>query len=819
MGFAVHILGRKSKSPVSEKWSEAKVYTYSELEDEYYEGVTSGRGNVGVRLGEPSVVDGLYLHAIDLDIRDKKLENEAVSALKRVLRGYKLFKFWTVRSGSGGASRHYYFLTERPFRTTNLARSDEFVTMDGRKRRSWEIDLLGTGKQAVLPPSIHPDTGKPYEWIVEPDDFPVVVDADHIEDLLAEDDYELIDNDEPLGLSKYEAEDMLADLQGMADDHETWRDVGMALKHEFGEDGWKLFDDWSKQGRGYNKRDNRYQWDRFDNNRKRKITMRSISMVAREQEREHIVDEFEDGDTVRAEVAEVERQNKLAAEARQTIAEKKAWQKGDPEMAIIAESVEVAPAFPLDIFPKKVRDHIAKMASAMTTPADYIAAAFITACSIAVGNRRIVRANATWTQPLVFWCQVVGAPSMKKSPGINLFRKSLAEIERMYLGPYLVARQNWEQKKKAIDIGRKQHDAKRMKEDGEMNLDEYPENLQYPAEPKRRDLLIEDITPEAVIRMMANNPWGMGVFSDELSNWLNGLERYSNNTGRSLWLKIYDASSHKMNRVKDGDDAVIAERPFASIIGAIQPDKLLEITALSNADDGLQSRFMPFWPDYVTMPMSKDDVEIEDWYTPIFENMQALETKQDGVPLEMKFTKAARHHLVDWSNDREIAELGYNHRIAGVFGKAGGQVVRMAGMLELIKWAVVSDDFDPKAPPTEVSLESVKAAIRFRQEYLKPMQKRVFQRSVESDEMWNARIIASWIIENEVERLNIQKMRRGIGIRGLNKGRDAEIIEDAINQLISLHWVRVEERDGGKRGRPSKNYVVNERVWELLDKS
>ena len=34
----------------------------------------------------------------------------------------------------------------------------------GLKRWDWEIELFGTGKQAVLPPSVHPDSGENYAW-------------------------------------------------------------------------------------------------------------------------------------------------------------------------------------------------------------------------------------------------------------------------------------------------------------------------------------------------------------------------------------------------------------------------------------------------------------------------------------------------------------------------------------------------------------------------------------------------------------------------------------------------------------------------------
>ena len=73
-----------------------------------------------------------------------------------------------VISGSGGEFRHIYFLAPTPLRSRKLAQSAGFDLVPDPsnpektiKRRHWEIELFGTGKQAVIPPSIHPDTGGP----------------------------------------------------------------------------------------------------------------------------------------------------------------------------------------------------------------------------------------------------------------------------------------------------------------------------------------------------------------------------------------------------------------------------------------------------------------------------------------------------------------------------------------------------------------------------------------------------------------------------------------------------------------------------------
>jgi hypothetical protein len=66
-----------------------------------------------------------------------------------------------------------------------------YYSPDISASRSWNIngkrvcDLIADGRQTVLPPTIHPDTGTPYRWvgdsldIYDPDELPLL-DADAI---------------------------------------------------------------------------------------------------------------------------------------------------------------------------------------------------------------------------------------------------------------------------------------------------------------------------------------------------------------------------------------------------------------------------------------------------------------------------------------------------------------------------------------------------------------------------------------------------------------------------------------------------------------
>jgi hypothetical protein len=154
-------------------------------------------------------------------------------------------------------------------------------------------------------------------------------------------------------------------------------------------------------------------------------------------------------------------------------------------------------------------------------------------------------------------------------------------------------------------------------------------------------------------------------------------------------------------------------------------------------------------------------------------------------------------------------------KLANTFGKARGHVARIALILELLKWA--EDPFnDLPLGPEEVSVDSVRKAIAFREDYLKHMQMRVFGFTGETEVARMAKAIAEWITFNEIEHFRVRQLKREGGIPGITSRTTNEQIEEALGYLVSLRWLSVEEAQG--RGRPSPKYIVNERLWPLVNK-
>jgi predicted P-loop ATPase len=180
LGFAIIWLRPRSKIPWEAGWTTGPRSDWAYLEKTYRPG-----NNVGVRLGTPSKIGEKYLAVIDVDVKstNPKHKKEAYDALHKIIGTQRLP---TVSSGRGNGSAHLYCLTRVPFKTFNPATSEERVKYlspskkpsreelnvltkkeiaEGyRLSKAWEISLYSDGRQVVLPPSIHPDSGKSYVW-------------------------------------------------------------------------------------------------------------------------------------------------------------------------------------------------------------------------------------------------------------------------------------------------------------------------------------------------------------------------------------------------------------------------------------------------------------------------------------------------------------------------------------------------------------------------------------------------------------------------------------------------------------------------------
>jgi hypothetical protein len=190
---------------------------------------------------------------------------------------------------------------------------------DGKTKRHTLFEFrCGTSNgrtvQDVLPPSIHPDTGVPYQWKLGPLgnwrdapklppklrelwlqmlqggvgwnlEIPRAADVFKAAEKCADEHgfdvprpsavLDLANFNSRTGLSMAEARERLSRIS--ADDYHDWMEFGAGLEHEFGEAGFEIWDEWSRSSPKYpGQGETRRKWESFGHYSGKPITLRAL---------------------------------------------------------------------------------------------------------------------------------------------------------------------------------------------------------------------------------------------------------------------------------------------------------------------------------------------------------------------------------------------------------------------------------------------------------------------------------------------------------------------------------------------------------------
>lgn len=261
-GYSAIPLFPRTKAPHFQKGSNwAQVYCNRlATEEEQAAWLEYPDANVGICLGAASGVIGL-----DFD-------NDVNGLQARILA--MVPDSPVKKAGQKGFTAFYRFSGE----------ASKGLSVDGVR----VLDVLASGRQTVLPPSIHPDTGQPYEWMTTatlentpPSALPAIP-TDVFRDVLALFAPRRITPvwQRPAVPARSDEDDDLwaALLHIPADDYDVWIQVGMALKLELGQRGFAVWDRWSARSAKYDARLLPVKWNSFN---RADLTIGSVYHLAR----------------------------------------------------------------------------------------------------------------------------------------------------------------------------------------------------------------------------------------------------------------------------------------------------------------------------------------------------------------------------------------------------------------------------------------------------------------------------------------------------------------------------------------------------------
>ena len=350
------------------------------------------------------------------------------------------------------------------------------------------------------------------------------------------------------------------------------------------------------------------------------------------------------------------------------------------------------PPFPLDIFPAPLAGYWRAAASALNVPVEYVAVPAIAVLGAAVGQTRAAQVKPGYDQSPLPWVVVVGPPGSAKSAALAHAQFPLIDAEREW-------RAAWDAEVKEFDRAEAEFET-RYKEWKKRPDGDPPDR---PARPVLRQSLLDDATTEAAGRVLRENPRGLVLLKDELIGFTRMLNQYKGGKGndKTFYLTAWNGRGmFKGNRSKDHEKGpLVVTDPFIAVGGMICPDTLSELRqefgGAGPAADGWADRFLLCYPD--PLPLREETWEtvpdhLRAGYARVVDRLLALEMSpvegRDGAgrPFVVQFDPSARRAWGQFTQEaaRRANGLPDNDGYRGVLSKLKHYLVRFASLLHTL---------------------------------------------------------------------------------------------------------------------------------------
>lgn len=221
--------------------------------------------------------------------------------------------------------------------------------------------------------------------------------------------------------------------------------------------------------------------------------------------------------------------------------------------------------FPLDALPKPVRAYVRASAQALGEgiPPAMVAVPTLSVLSGAIGDAARIQLKRSWTEPATLWTMLVAPSGSTKSPAFSHAVRPIFRRESEARDEHEKALRRW----KAQD-----------------NPDEHEK-------PTRRRYRTGDATPEAVVKILEENPRGVLLARDELGAWIGSFDRYVNGAADlQFWVEVWQGTQASRDRAGDGNTTV--DTPAVPVTGTIQPGTLKEKLDEIHFDTGFAARLI-----------------------------------------------------------------------------------------------------------------------------------------------------------------------------------------------------------------------------------
>jgi hypothetical protein len=443
------------------------------------------------------------------------------------------------------------------------------------------------------------------------------------------------------------------------------------------------------------------------------------------------------------------------------------------------------PTLPEGVLPRPIEQFARVQAEMTGADAGGFATVALTTCAAALPDAvqvQVKRYDPQWRESARLWTALVGDPSTKKSPIIDLTTRPIKRLDAELFRAWKAQKAEWDAKTKE-------------------------EKAKEPAPPQTRKRL-EDATVEAAEEVLADSPDGVLCIQDELSGWFGAMDKYSGGgrgaaKDRGFWLQTFNGGSYARHRV--GRGAALIENLSVSLVGGIQVEPIRRVVS-DNVDDGLIQRLFPI----VLRPSTtgKDEplpLSVADQYDEVVRALAKMRPPDDGA---LRFDDGAqriRRELEERHQELKTCEA-VNRKLAAHIGKYDGLFARLALLFHCIEHAAQGQ------PPAVIAEETASRAARLLHDFLLKHAASFYAALGLSDDHARLTAIAGYILAHKLSVLTPRDVQRGDRtMRGLTRPEIVRVME----QLEALGWVEAEEASSA-RVNAAPRWTVVAKVHELF---
>jgi hypothetical protein len=636
----------------------------------------------------------------------------------------------------------------------------------------------GKTMQDLLPPSIHPDTLKPYKWGGKGNwkNIPTIP-----LNLLMVWKKKITNNQEVLSsqtsnnsllghVNEITIQHLRSALNHLrSDDRDVWIKIGMALKG-LGDIGRGLWLNWSMSSDKYETYNASKTWDSFS------PEQLDYRFVFAEAQRQGWVNPTKKIESIKN---EPDQESNNLTFPRKLPGQLKPVDKLDPNH-----------------LPSSIRDAVVDIAERLSCPIDYVAISIIVGAGAVLGNSIGIlpkEFDSTWIVHSGFWGGIVGLPGSMKTPSLNAALKPIYYLEEQAGIQYSQDLIQYKKDKTQFD-----KDLALFKS-GKLTI--FPSE---PAEPVKKRYIVNDTTYQALGEIISKNPEGVLALSDELSGLLQSLDTAGQEAARGFYLSGWGGSSnYTFDRVSRG--TITLTRYLLSVFGGFQPDRIkayVRFAQSGNAkNDGLLQRFqLLVWPDLDDEFKLVDRVENQVALQKMHQSIITLRSNiRSKTPTLIHFDKDAQQLFNQWyvQNEKFLRDEKLTASEHSHFAKYRSLIPGLALLFHKLD-----------SHEGNVCLNCLKSSIRLAR-YLKSHAERIYA-SVYGHDFGPARALARKLISDVLED---GFTARTVYLKGWsNLSRDETY--SALNVLVEYGWLKELVTD--TIGRKTTRYYIHPDISELF---